>query len=287
MRYSRLRRSATRKRYAFFILVAVLSCSLLYIFFAGTIGKYVSDVIAPILGSRGSTNDPTDDPKLTVPDEEDTVKVTENITANALKLYTIQMGAFIEERNAEDYALTLRTQGGAGYTVNDTYYRVLAVGFQLESDAAKVREQLKADDIDSQVYKIASPGVNMQITATKSNVETIKSAFSIWEDEYYKLEDILKQLDRNEISTTEAQSAISECKQPIDEMSDKLEGLNATQENNPILNGLLQLYKDTAKSLDDIITQNPSNKVAISSKLKYTYIELMMKYKQYLEQITG
>ncbi|HZK34692.1 MAG TPA: SPOR domain-containing protein [Bacillota bacterium] len=290
MRYSRIRKQNARKKYAFLIVVVILISCIIYIIFAGTLGKLLSGVISPIVGknseidSQGRTED---NPTLTLPDNGNEEKITDTIIANTISLYSIQMGAFIDMKNAEDYSYTNKSLGGAGFITEDTYYRVLAVGFKSENDAISVKEQLEEDDIDSQVYSITSPGITLQITASQSNVDAIKSAFAIWEENYYLLEDILKRLDRSQIDALAAQNEIRTIEQLLNNKKSTLENIGKGQDDNPILAGLLQLYKDTVDSLETIISENPSTKVAISSKIKYTYIELMTKYKGYLEQIKG
>lgn len=290
MRYSRIRKQNARKKYAFLIVVVILISCIIYIISAGTLGKLLSGVISPIVGknseidSQGRTED---NPTLTLPDNGNEEKITDTIIANTISLYSIQMGAFIDMKNAEDYSYTNKSLGGAGFITEDTYYRVLAVGFKSENDAISVKEQLEEDDIDSQVYSITSPGITLQITASQSNVDAIKSAFAIWEENYYLLEDILKRLDRSQIDALAAQNEIRTIEQLLNNKKSTLENIGKGQDDNPILAGLLQLYKDTVDSLETIISENPSTKVAISSKIKYTYIELMTKYKGYLEQIKG
>lgn len=61
---------------------------------------------------------------------------------------------------------------------------------------------------------------------------------------------------------------------------------SATQEGSQVLSGLKKLLSDQANSLDQLIQGNVSDKVAISSKIKYTYIDIIVKYKEYIAQIT-
>ena len=65
----------------------------------------------------------------------------------------------------------------------------------------------------------------------------------------------------------------------------KLEEINAVRKNI-ILNGLTDLYKNTCMSLENIIDVEFDNKVAISSEIKYTYIDLLIQYRNYLEHIS-
>lgn len=294
MRYSRVKKNQTRKRYATFILVVLLGFGLIYVIFAGTLGKFVSNLILPILSgeqAEGGQGTDTDDPILTLPDDTnepvaDTVKITDTLKANALALYGIQMGAFTDEENAKAFSQELKTRGGAGYVYNDGFYRVMAIGFQSEEDANQVRNELKADEIESHVYKLTTAGADMEITATVENIAEIRSAYEIWEQKYRSMEDVIVSLDSGAISSLEAADKIQVLKTEMEQKRDKLQEMNANQNNNVVLAGLVKLYDDSCQSLDIILAKNTSDKVAISSEIKYTYIDMLMQYKDYMEQIT-
>lgn len=294
MRYSRVRKNQTRKRYATFILVVLLGFGLIYVITAGTLGKFVSNLILPILSGEQSSEGQdidTDDPILTLPDDTnesaaDTAKTTDTLKAKSITLYGIQMGAFTDEENAKAFSQELKTRGGAGYIFNDGFYRVMAIGFQSEEDAIQVKEELKTDEIESHVYKLTTAGADMEITAKEENIREIRSAFEIWEEKYRTIEEIIVSLDSGGITPLEASDKIRGLKAEMEQKRDKLHEMNGNQNNNVILTGLVRLYDNSCRSLDIILSQNTNDKVAISSEIKYTYIDMLMQYKDYMEQIT-
>ena len=262
--------------------------------FCRYIGEVRQNLILPVLNGeesgRGQVQD-SDDPILSLPDEtdepvKDTTKITDTLKANALSLYAIQMGAFADEENAEAFSQQLKKRGGAGYIYNNGFYRVMAIGFQSEDDAKQVRDELRAEDIESHVYKLATGGADMQITATQENVDIIRSAYGIWEEKYRSLEEIIVSLDSGAISPSEAVDKIRETKTEMELKKEKLQEINAGQNNNAILAGLVELYNGSCLSLDKVLSKNSNDKVAISSEIKYTYIDMLMLYKDYMEQIT-
>jgi hypothetical protein len=289
MRYSRIRRQDKKRRYAVLLITIILMCSLIYIISASSLGKLLSGLILPMVNKdhKVDINKNGDDPKLVVPEEDKAEKVTETISTSGISLYCIQMGAFIDMENAQDYSQTNKRQGGAGYIVEDTYYRVLAVGFKSEEDANTVKTQLKEDDIDSQIYKISSQSISLQITATQANVDIIKSAYQVWEDNFYLLEDVFKKLDRKQIEAIKAKDDIRGIVDTLVKEKGELESLSSNLEENQILLDLVDLFEDTIDLLNSIISENSSNDVAISTTIKYTYIELMMKYMDYINQLKG
>ena len=155
-----------------------------------------------------------------------------------------------------------------------------------ENDAATVIHQLKINSIEAQMYELKCPGVEMEITATSQKIEGIKSTFSLIQEKFGDIETIIRDLDNDKITMEIAINRISQIK---NEIVDKIELLNqysATQEGNKVLSGLKSFLSNQINNLDQIMQGNMSDKVAISSKIKYTYIDMIVKYKEYMEQIT-
>lgn len=306
MRYSRLKRR-NRQRYTSVLLVALLLFLALYIGSAGAAGNFISRIVTSFLGGATNTGQGGDDASADIPDTELTVpdengepsdessdgssepveKVTEQIDISPFILYAIQLGAFTGKENAEAVAREIQTKGGAGYILNDKYFRVLAMGYASQDDAQKVRQQLKNDGLESQIYSISAPGVNMEITASADKVNSVKSAFSIWIDKTKALEDMAKKLDTSAISVEDAKKDIEETVGAFESTLEQLKAYSATQDSNHVLTGLQELYQKSIESLRQIFNENISDRVANSSKIKYTYIDMVYKYKQYMDSITG
>lgn len=295
MRYSRLQRRKAKHRYAAFLVVAVLLMGGIYVLSAGTAGRFLGSLIGSLLspgdpaGGTAPTQTPavTDTPTLTLPNPtEDAEKITETIQALPLYMRAIQMGAFNDGENARAFGLEIQARGGAGYVVHDAFYRVLAMGFASEEDAHTVQQQLKEDEIESSIYKISAPGANLQITATRANVAAIKGAYGAWEETFRALETIIMDLDSGRITSSEAHKQAAERGAQVEEVRQELAALSKNQESNVILSGLADLYQKGSEAFSAVISENPLNRVAISSKIKYTYIDMILQYKQYMEGIT-
>ncbi len=297
MRYSRFKRRRTQQRYALIVIVGILVFLSLYILSAGAAGNFISRVISPLFGgvdketkddnNKDSTS--SSDTNLTVDeeDEEDLKnKATDQLKIEPFNFYTIQMEAFTSQDNAQVAAKALQSRGGAGYMVEDKYFRVLAMGFILESDAQEVKDQLKDDGVESLIYSISCPGANMEITASPEKIDGIKSAFSLWMDKLQILEDVIVKLDTSSITEEDAYNELKSIKGELDSNLEQLKGYSATQESNYILDGLQGLYQKGIDDLDNILNENISSRVAISSKIKYTYIDMVVQYKKYMDQIT-
>ena len=170
--------------------------------------------------------------------------------------------------------------------LKDEFFRVLAVGFQKEEDAKKVKEQLKADGVESHVYPVSSSGADMKITATKTNISAIRSAYEMWEEKYLALEKVIRDLDSDAIPVTDACGQMEKIKKEMDTKRDELKAINARQDDNAVLSGLVSLYESGSKSLGGVLAEKSSDKVTVSSRIKHAHIEMVMLYKDYMTQIS-
>ena len=296
MRYSRIRRARNQKRYAIVLLIVFLILGGIYFLMAGTIGKAISNIITPILKTKvGTEQDGQDehitdeigsegeDTELTLPKEENEdnqgPRITELIKIEAKSFFGIQLGAFNNKENALFIANELKKKGAAGYVLEDQFSRVLAIIFQSQDDTRAVIEQLKAQSVDSQIYELKCPGVDMEITASSEKVEGIKSSYAMVMDNFGLMESIIKDLDKDKITKEIALEKIRNIIDNIKEKTDQLQAYSTDEEGRLVLSGLKDFLSAQIGNLEDILLGNTSDRVEISSKIKYTYIDMAVKYK--------
>ncbi|HZJ56905.1 MAG TPA: hypothetical protein VFD89_01555, partial [Clostridia bacterium] len=80
---------------------------------------------------------------------------------------------------------------------------------------------------------------------------------------------------------------IGDIKDAVKAKTDQLQRYSADQEGSLVLSGLGNLFSEQMENLGDIVQGNVSDKVEISSKIKYTYIDMAVKYQKYIEDITN
>lgn len=197
------------------------------------------------------------------------------------------MGAFNNKENALFIANELKKKGAAGYVLEDQFSRVLAIIFQSQDDTRAVIEQLKAQSVDSQIYELKCPGVDMEITASSEKVEGIKSSYAMVMDNFGLMESIIKDLDKDKITKEIALEKIRNIIDNIKEKTDQLQAYSTDEEGRLVLSGLKDFLSAQIDNLEDILLGNTSDRVEISSKIKYTYIDMAVKYKKYMEQIAN
>ena len=231
------------------------------------------------IGSEG------EDTELTLPKEENEdnqgPRITELIKIEAKSFFGIQLGAFNNKENALFIANELKKKGAAGYVLEDQFSRVLAIIFQSQDDTRAVIEQLKAQSVDSQIYELKCPGVDMEITASSEKVEGIKSSYAMVMDNFGLMESIIKDLDKDKITKEIALEKIRNIIDNIKEKTDQLQAYSTDEEGRLVLSGLKDFLSAQIDNLEDILLGNTSDRVEISSKIKYTYIDMAVKYKIY------
>ena len=144
---------------------------------------------------------------------------------------------------------------------------------------------LEEENIKCEIYKISCPGANMQVTASKEKVEGVNAAFSLWQTKLKDLEDVVKDVDSKNITEEAAYARLREIKLAMEETLVKLNDYKAAEGSSAILTGLEDMYKLGVESFDGLLDGNNVNGVVFSSKIKYTYIDMVYIYKKYMEDI--
>ncbi|MGI6706500.1 MAG: SPOR domain-containing protein [Clostridia bacterium] len=295
MRYSRIRKKRTTSRYTTLFLLIVLIGTIFYFSTANMMGNWVAkNIVSPLL-NRISNGDKSFEGKEGADDqdivdeanEKEATKITENLDIKGISIYGIQMGAFKDKNNAEALAKEIQDKGGAGFIIQDgTYYRVLASGYKDESDALKVKGQLSEDKIDSRIFPIEVQGISLEITASEEKVRGIKEAFLKWRDSVDKVGNISLQSNNSKMDIDDALSDAAGIRDEFMEMVNTLKKHDSGNGDNEIYQGLIHLYEEGIKDLDEISRQNYTDLVEFLSEIRYTYIKMIDAYAKYIDAIT-
>ncbi len=295
MRHSRIRKKRTTSRYATLFLLVVLIGTIFYFSTANMMGNWVAkNIVSPLLNSISNGDNPFEgkegDDNHDVVDEgeeKEVSKITENLDIKGVSIYGIQMGAFKDKKNAEALAQEIQDKGGAGFIIQDgTYYRVLASGYKDESDAQKVKEQLMEDKIDSRIFPIEVQGISLEITASQDKVRGVKEAFLKWMDSVDTIGDLSLKSDNAKMDIDDALGEVAAIRDEFMEMSNTLKKHDSGNGDNEIYQGLIHLYEEGYKDLDEISRQNYANPVEFLSEIRYTYIKMIDAYALYIDAIT-
>ncbi len=119
--------------------------------------------------------------------------------------YALQVGAFENEDAARQTAERFMRRGAAGYIWLDGRYRVLAAVYPLREDAQLVRRQLEEiHSVDSFLYEISLPGIQVRMSGMKGQLDILQAAFVHASDLVKQLQRLSVMMDRQEINVSEA-----------------------------------------------------------------------------------
>lgn len=299
MRYSRNKKSRATSQYTIIIIVIVLIGSVFYFGAASVMGSWVAqNMVTPLLKkinsmqislplATKSNQSKNDSLKTSAPIEKNnTIKATDTLEVNGFDFFTIQMGAFKNQDNADVFSTEIQKKGGAGYIYKDDLYRVLGVAYRNEKDALDVKEQLTIDNIEARIFPLTIKGINMQITADTERINGIKAIFTKWNDIQQQIEKLIISYDKGTSDIKVANEQIITIRNSMEEIKNDLQEFLSGNENNSLYNGLYNLFTNHIKDISTIQDQNITNRIEFSAKIKYTYIKMNYDYYNFINQLT-
>lgn len=269
------------------VLIIIIVCAFIYFISAGAAGKWIAqNIVTPVLslfdqGDAGPTSTigtlPTASGSAVASGQ-----ASEKILLPDMTLYCLQIGAFNEQKNADDTATEAKGRGGAGYILTDGTMRVLLSGYKNEADQKSVAGSLaQTSGYQTYEYVLSAKGVTFNIQAQQNNIDSIKNFFTEAQtvhDAYY---DLSVAFDSKKSTAAEITGKIAELKAQTDPLV--LSISNMAQNGDKVLVNM----KTFADGLQQVLSADLTNKsdVEISSQLKYNYIWISDLYKKFVAQI--
>lgn len=295
MRYSRMASSPPPKkksRYANWIIAVVILGIAAYLIGAGAAGGWLAkNVIEPVFGKSSSSGEPSPSVSTAPTGTQEAVSaasggvtghVEETITAGEITLYTLQVGAFTDESNANASAEAIAALGGAGYVAYDgELYRVLAAGYLNESDAKDVQSALEAQDVASTVFQLKSGMLEFKIGATPAQVDAVKACFAAVPDAVETLQQIVFDADRGADVDDDIRALASD----VTTAYDTLEA--AVSPNDGAIQSLAAYMSELCDKMNDIPLSSEVSAAEFSAQLKYDLIGTVVDYSAFLKDIGG
>lgn len=288
MRTSRMQGKPPKKKNKFpsFVIIAIVLGVAAYFVGAGAAGGWLAqNVIEPVFNSSeadaAQTITPTVSPQESISSIEisETAgkRIEENIIADKLSLYTLQVGAFNDADNANNVANDIIARGGAGYVAYDgELYRVLIAGYTDRDDASDVKQNLAESDVESSLFILESGSLEFVIGADKTQVDAVKACFDVVPETVDALQQIIYDNDNGKDVTKDIKTL-------IDNAQNTLTTLQQTVDtSNGAMKSLHTFMKDFCETINDFT----SSDVDFSSKLKYNLIGIVVRYSSFLDELS-
>ncbi len=303
MRYSRMmsKPPQKKKKYGNLILVAIILGIAVYFVSAGAAGGWLAEnVINPVFNSDPTAAAATMDADLSasptalasLPPSETVQSVSlpdntgdraeEQITVSSVALYTLQAGAYADEANAKAAAVEIVKRGGAGYVAYDgNLYRALIAGYTTETDAQSVKTELQTQGVVCTVFKLESGALEFKVGAEQTQIDAIKSCFSLVSDTVKNLQQIIYDADKG----SNVDEKISELKTNAHSVVDNYKVIVTSQTDTT---KKLTAYMDSfCASVDNIPLSANITAVDFSSGLKYNIIGIVVDYSTFLDELSS
>jgi hypothetical protein len=297
MRYGRSlsrRQPPKNSRHSTLIIVAVLLGITAYFVGAGAAGGWLAEnVINPVFNSGvAATSSPTATPEMNASApasataaQSPAVSGThseEQITAQSVTLYALQVGAFSDENNAKKIAQDVKQRGGAGFISYDgSLYRVLLAGYTSENDAKSVKADLENQNISTTIFKLDSGALEFRIGAEKQQIEAVKACFGIVPTIVSELQQIIFDADRG----NNVDDRITALKTKADEVNVNLKA--AVSLESASMASLIQYMDSLCDKLGAIPKSTEVSGVAFSSELKYNLIGVVVDYAAFFKKLSS
>ena len=209
---------------------------------------------------------------------------TETIVLDAYSFYAIQFGAFDNDADARALTESYVSRGAAGYVLTDTRSRAIGAAYENRSDADKVCANLTAQGIDTYVYTVSAPRVELRVKAEPSLISAIRAGHETSLNAISRLSQIALELDKGTLSVDDARGAVSAVGDTAEDARNNLEtALNGR--THAATSGILSELSAARAACDAINQQSSQNTMAFSAKIKYNVIDLMQRHVQFMKML--
>lgn len=199
-----------------------------------------------------------------------------DITLNKYNIYAICTVSTETKAIADERSVSNKNQGGAGfiYMHNSKFY-VIASIYENESDAIKVKDNLKESNQNVEILNIQIPSITLSSSLESEEKTTLENSLTIFKTTYKELYDISISLDTGVINEVNARLKVNELGSKINTISTNFTTLFNNQMSNNFLIIKLKL-KELTQTIDSLI--NSSTSFPYTSKLKETYSKTIELY---------
>lgn len=299
------RRRKRRRRYAApegsgtgkAILALLIIGALVYLVSASAAGTWVAqNVVAPVFAwvdeqLKGAPAAATPDvsvesPGQTIISEEPGKTVTGDVEVPAMECFALQMGVYSTQANADTEAGTLQKRGAGGYVMEDAgKYRVLAAAYAERASLDQVREQLKADGLDSALYTFVSPVSTLRVTATEAQLKRIQDGFTALDAIQQKIGASSLAFDKEQ---QEVASGVTKANELLTELKSAKDAfLVGDPSGNAVLLAMGECFNKYEEALTTLAGGNAESFVDFSSKMKYTHLYIAHAYATLAQQVSA
>ena len=194
--------------------------------------------------------------------------------------YLLQMGTYLDEKQAEERAEQILTMGAGGVVWKDeAVYRVFAAAYRDEDSLKQVQSQVRADGFEATPYITETNTLTITLQGEEDALRQAKEAIDFLSTIPENLSDMSLSFDRKQIDNDDVIEEMTKMSEKALTIINTLEQ-NQNDSLKPVLN-VVQKYLDNISTFleeHDNISLNE-----ISGALKHLQIKSIMDYIQFFE----
>lgn len=264
---------------------ALVLCIGIYVGTSAQASAWVSEtVVQPAirwfqnLGSSELSN-----PTPTITPQDRGAVETKEIDISGFTMYAIQTGLFNEKTNATMQGDELQKQGFAGYTLEDSGFRVLAAVYESQESAKQNMAKLQAEkQLECIVYEIKAGDVTMQITAPQKDIQDIQQGVDWLRVARTKLKTLSESLKTKTVTVGEALVQLRSMKAELEVIQSALQNLAV---KSPVIDGLKSLCADIAADFENTIQVGENDEKALYAQVNYLIVQIADRCAKYINDI--
>jgi len=185
-----------------------------------------------------------------------------------VEYYFVELGSFESYKSANEYALSIQENGGAGYIYYDEKYHVFASFYSTYGDADTVTKNLKNDYPKTNIFTLQVLNLNK-----KSNIDdAIKNIFLAQTKLIQDMENIALDFDKNEITFAQAKIMLESSHKTYLESHDAFISSYKHEKKYNVHKGYLL---DISTALDSLLSCVENN---LSTTLRFTIIDITLNH---------
>ena len=172
-----------------------------------------------------------------------------------------------------------------GYVIQDgEKFRVIASCYKDRGSLDTVREQLKADGLDTAIYEMHAPDTPFEVTAGADQLDRIKVGFKGLSEAQARLSDFVITFDKEQQTPAEGREKVGDI---ITELKSAGEYIMSRQADGSILESVNNCYNKYIEKLEGLGKSTAQSFIDFSSEMKYTHIDITYEYAMLVKEVSG
>jgi hypothetical protein len=234
---------------------------------------YLTTMPAPVTQTMTAVND-------------DSPRVTREITLPSRKLYAACLGRYDSETTARVEAARLTARGAAGCVrADDGEFAVLGAVYDTQGDAGSVCRRISREEgMDATVLHCAADALKLRVTAGETQLTAMENAISMLERTPSELSELSYQLDSGEMAADTARALISVMYTSAAEVATGLETA-ARGTSDRFCLALCHLTDEICAALEHMCAPDGPEGLALSSEMKNAAISARLGVMDMMEKL--